>query len=118
MAQATKGGQHSHHHYDLTVEVPMREEAIDSAPMDITFCVVAPLKHTRILGATADKRTGESIIIKNGSQAKAFICSERRSVHADMRYMPLYAWLAYSLFLAFSITCELFIIGKACHLSS
>ena len=67
-AQATKGGQHLLHHYDLTVEVPMREEAIDSAPMDITFSVAALQKHTRILGAIADKHTGKSIV-KKRSQA-------------------------------------------------
>jgi len=69
-AQATKGGQHSLHHYDLTVEVPMREEAIDSTPTDITFCAAALQKHTRILGATANKRTGESIIIKKGPKRR------------------------------------------------
>ena len=34
------------------------------------------------------------------------------------RYMIFYGWLAYSLFLVFSITCEQFIIEKVCYLSS
>ena len=43
---------------------------------------------------------------------------EWRSVYANMRYTLFCVWLAYSLFLAFSLTCEQSIIGKACYLSS
>jgi hypothetical protein len=49
---------------------------------------------------------------------EALIGSEWRNIHRDMRYMPLYAWFAYSLFLAFSVTREQSIIRKAYHLSS
>ena len=81
--------------------------------------IAALQKHTRIPDAAADKRTGESIIILNRSQAEALIGLEWRSIHADMRYMPFYDWLAYySLVLAFPVTCEQSIIGKACYLES
>ena len=43
---------------------------------------------------------------------------EWRSVYANMRYTLFCVWLAYSLFLAFPVTCEQSIIGKACYLSS
>ena len=51
-------------------------------------------------------------------QVEMLIGSEWRSVYADVRYMLIYAWLAYSLFLAFLVTCEQSIVGKACYLSS
>ena len=51
-------------------------------------------------------------------QAEALIGSEWKSIHTYMRYMPFYGWLEYSLFLAFPTTCEQYIIGKVCYLSS
>ena len=86
--------------------------------LNLVLYIAALQKHTRIPDAAADKRTGESIIILNWSQAEALIGSEWRSVHADIRYMPFYAWLAYySSVLAFPIICEQSIIGKAYYLS-
>ena len=82
----------------------------------LVLYIAALQKHTRIPDAAADKRTGESIIILNRSQAEALIGLEWRSIHADMRYMSFYAY--YSLVLTFPITRDQSIIGKACYLSS
>ena len=78
--------------------------------------IAALKKHTRILDAAADKRTGESIFILNRSQVEVLIGSEWRSIHADMRYMSFYAY--YSLVLTFPITRDQSIIGKTFLLSS
>ena len=51
-------------------------------------------------------------------RVEALIGAEWRNVHTDMRYMSLYAWLVYSLFLALPVTREQSIIGKTCYLSS
>ena len=57
-------------------------------------------------------------IRKNNNQCQdkirveMLIGSEWRIVYTDMRYMFFYVWLAYSLFLAFSVTCEQSIIEK------